>query len=161
MPNNMNMNDRRQNAANGRRSFSGGPDRNRRALPAEAGPGPSPLAALARKIRSEQGAAGLSEFIAAMAPFAAPNELRALAEELGVEYEPFVRQPEPAQEQYSQPRSAGGGPDIMRMMQLMQLMNGMKGGGRQGMDPMQLFALLGGMQGGGPDLSQLSKMMGG
>ena len=150
----------------------------------------SPLVNMARRIRGEQGVSGLREFIRAMEPFAAPNELRSLANDFDLDYE-ALRQP---------PRSAapngGGGmnapfgidPQFFQIMQLMQLMNGMgmNSGARPhpngGMnDPMQLMQLMrimpllngamnggvpggggsfGGGMGGGPDLSALMRMMG-
>ena len=46
----------------------------------------SPLLLLARRIREEQGADGLKAFLSAMQPFAAPYELKNLAERFGMEH---------------------------------------------------------------------------
>jgi|GEM_PF-284031 len=45
----------------------------------------SPLLLLARRIREEQGAEGLKAFFSAMQPFAAPYELKNIAERFGME----------------------------------------------------------------------------
>lgn len=46
----------------------------------------SPLLLLARRIREEQGVDGLKAFLSAMQPFAAPYELKNLAERFGMEH---------------------------------------------------------------------------
>ncbi|MBR4636793.1 MAG: hypothetical protein IKO51_10650 [Clostridia bacterium] len=158
------------------------------AAEAERGGSPSPLLSMARRIRDEQGVSGLRDFLSAMAPFSAPNELRSVAEGFGMDYDEIkARRGSREQDQRStaafqqnapyqggfaaSPHPGGfpqGGmgfdPSFMRMMQQMQ-------GGRRnaGIDPMQLMQLmqlvpmLQGMKngGGGPNLAQLMKMMGG
>ena len=44
----------------------------------------TPLASLSRRIREEQGISGLRDFLIAMGPFTAPNELRAVASGFGM-----------------------------------------------------------------------------
>ena len=121
------------------------------AIPHEA---PSPLVALARRIREEQGVEGLKEFIAAMTPFAAPNELRNMASSFGVDYDGIMAQKSPAYragEHEHGERRTGGNMGTMGnmggMMPLMQLM--------------RMLPMLQGMMRGGGDMSALFKMMGG
>lgn len=115
---------------------------------------PSPIVNMAKRIRDEQGESGLRDFLAAMEPFAAPNELRSMAERYGLDYQEITakrnerRQREQAgQNAFGQgqgmngfsgmgggpggmggfPGMGGMNPQLFQMMQLMQLMNGMNG----------------------------------
>lgn len=110
---------------------------------------PSPLNAVAKRIREEQGEAGFRDFLAAMEPFAAPNELKSMAGRYGIDYSEIVakrnerRQREQAQGGFNQgagmngaggfsgmngfPGAGGFNPQLFQMMQMMQLMNGMNG----------------------------------
>lgn len=90
-----------------------------------------PLVKLARRIRSEQGAEQLKAFLQAMTPFFAPNELKNIAEDFGVEFR--ERQPEPP----AQPQPRQDPMDMIRsIMQIKTLMSGA--------DPQALMRLLGG-----------------
>ena len=110
----------------------------------------SPLIAMSRRIRDEQGVDGLRQFLAAMGPFAAPNELKTTAARFGMDYESILsanseqRAGETRRgnggsaqnaEAYGSGRPNGpggfapvngmGGQDaqLYKMMQLMQMMN--------------------------------------
>ena len=155
---------------------------------AERMPAPSPLLELSRRIRNEQGVSGLRDFLAAMAPFSAPNELRSVAEGFGMDYDAILDQRRSGREAAGRGGYTGndartedfpgGRPPLGRMQdgfanapQLMQLMSLMQGNRPQsrGPDPMQLMQLmqliplLQGMQKGGSpaDMAQLMKMLGG
>ena len=147
---------------------------------------PSPLNAVAKRIRDEQGESGLRDFLAAMEPFAAPNELKSTAERFGLDYREILakknerRQTEQAgQGGFAQNPGMNGfsgmggfgqspgmngfagmggfNPQLLQMMQLMQLMNGLNG----------FSGASGGAGGGaknpegkqGPDPMQLMRMM--
>ncbi len=132
---------------------------------------PSPLNAVAKRIREEQGEAGLRDFLAAMEPFAAPNELKSMAERYGIDYSEIIakrnerRQREQAQGGFNQgagmngagmngfPGTGGFNPQLFQMMQMMQLMNGLNGfsqsaggpkaqGAGKSQDPMQLMRMM-------------------
>lgn len=105
----------------------------------------SPVLRLARRIREEQGAEKVREFLAAMTPFAAPYELRHIAESFGISYESVerersVRQEAPNNRQAPQPNAGNMLDQINRIKMLMQLSGMMKNGG----DPSALLNLLGG-----------------
>ena len=135
---------------------------------AERNAAPSPLLGMARRIRDEQGVSGLRDFLSAMAPFSAPNELRSVAEGFGMDYDEIKTQH--SREQFAQPapqpafpqNGMGFDPRLLNMMQQPARPN-------RGMDPMQLMQLIPMLQGmknggGGPNianLAQLMKMMGG
>ncbi|MBO4848065.1 MAG: hypothetical protein J5586_02830 [Clostridia bacterium] len=129
------------------------PSRN---VPRQAGSGqpaeePSPLLKLARRIREEQGTDQVRSFLAAMLPFAAPNEIRRAAEGFGIAFDSLEVRPKPAPQKPAyepQPRqSAYSAPQMMESMlpreamnslnmirTLMQLKSAMAGG-----DPMKLM----------------------
>lgn len=131
---------------------------------------PSPIVNMARRIRDEQGVSGLRDFLSAMEPFAAPNELRSLASRFGMDYDEIrERRRERAENErdygsrngMNQNGRQGGmnggfGPDpqILQMMQAMQMMNGM--GGMQGQ---QKRAANTGGQGNPMQLMQLMQML--
>lgn len=105
---------------------------------------PSPMLRLARRIREEQGVDQVRAFLAAMAPFAAPNEIRHIGEGFGIAYESIEREMERgsvkrAQEhtQNTEPRNgAANGLNMIRTV--MQLQGIMKNGG----DPEKLIGML-------------------
>ncbi len=97
---------------------------------------PSPMLRLARRIREEQGAERLREFIAAMRPFAAPNELRKLAEDFGIDYDSL-----PKREERAVNKEQRQGNDPMKLISdVMRLSSAIQSGG----DPAKLLSLLGG-----------------
>lgn len=53
---------------------------------------PSPMLRLARRIREEQGVDQVRAFLAAMKPFAAPNEIKHIGEGFGIAYESIERE---------------------------------------------------------------------
>ena len=135
-----------------------------RSAPAgESGAG-SNLMGLASRIREEQGMEGLREFITAMEPFAAPNELRALAKHFSLDYSALRRNREQPKREPQRPeavpsgQSAGapfqnaqqgfpqgfGDPRMMQLMNMMKLMNGAgaKGGDQPMMQLMTMLPLL-------------------
>lgn len=150
------------------RQYSAPPPEEREALPAPLAT-PSPIVNMARRIRDEQGVSGLREFIGAMEPFAAPNELRALADSFGLDYA-ALREREKRENPHSQRERqdgaqpaygaspgafgqagpfAGGlapNPGLLQLMQLMSAMNGMNAqgphNGTGAGNPMQLFQLM-------------------
>lgn len=101
-------------------------------------PGAPPLLALARRIREEQGAERLREFIAAMRPFAAPNELKRLAEDFGVDYDSLPKREEDRSAHREQGRP---GNDPMKLISdIMRISGAMQSGGDIG----KLIGLLSG-----------------
>ncbi|MBR0134793.1 MAG: hypothetical protein IJM18_01205 [Clostridia bacterium] len=100
----------------------------------------SPLLLLARRIREEQGPEQVKAFIGAMAPFAAPNELKRISEGFGIEYEtidrPLARRPE-----QPQPARDSNGGQMQMLQTLIQLSGVMRNGGA---DPAKLISLLSG-----------------
>ena len=100
----------------------------------------SPVLRLARRIREEQGPEQVKAFIAAMRPFAAPNELRRIGESFGIDYDSIPPEPLKAQEPERRSESRSSGPaDQLRMIQtLMQLMGAAKGGA----DPIKLMGMM-------------------
>ena len=95
------------------------------------------LHALAKRIRAEQGAEGLRDFLAAMGPFAAPNELKTLAAEFGMDYDIIAEQKRgesarPAAQAGTNAQAAAPGfgmnapfqadPQMNQIMQIMRLM---------------------------------------
>lgn len=194
MPNgmqNMGTGMRQGSQANGRNSqrMQNAQNRGAQAAPTEMAEF-SPLKALASRIRQEQGAKGLSDFIGAMVPFAAPNELNSIAESFGMDVESILERkrrvetpPPPPPEKPAENR---GNDQLLQLFQIMQLMNGLNGfsgvpggagsgakapGAGKGPDPMQLMrmmqlmpmlqSMMGGSPQGAPDLSSIMKMMGG
>ena len=98
-----------------------------------------PLLMLARRIREEQGAGRLKEFIAAMRPFAAPNELKRLAEDFGIDYDSLPKREE---ERPGRTTRRQGNDPVKLIGEVMRLSNTMRGGG----DPAALLSRLWGGQ---------------
>lgn len=124
---------------------------------------PSPMLLLARRIREEQGVEQVRSFLAAMTPFAAPNEIKRIGEGFGIPYESIERatRRDNGGEGYGERRSAGrdaerpsafgGNPfagsgsaanGLTMIRTAMQLRTLMSGGG----DPEKLLGLLRGNQ---------------
>lgn len=108
---------------------------------------PSPLLRLARRIREEQGSEQVRAFLAAMAPFAAPNEIRRVGESFGIsreslEYEMQKRAPQPQKPQNTNNQQSMNGMmnQLNQLRTIMQLSGMLKNGG----DPSALLNLLGG-----------------
>ena len=108
---------------------------------------PSPLLRLARRIREEQGSEQVRAFLAAMTPFAAPNEIRHVGESFGIsreslEYEIQKRAPQPQRTQNANPQQSMNGMmnQLNQLRTIMQLSGMLKNGG----DPAALINLLGG-----------------
>lgn len=120
--------------------------------PAEA---PSPLLLLARRIRQEQGADKLKDFLCAMRPFAAPNEIKRVGAGFGVSVDEAETDDRSGalRQGSAQAGAAGRGANQqvngaqsqqMQMLQrLMLLQNALSGGGP---DAASLLRMLGGMQ---------------
>ncbi|MBO4563273.1 MAG: hypothetical protein J5772_06655 [Clostridia bacterium] len=127
---------------------------------------PSPMLRIARRIREEQGAEQVRAFLAAMLPFAAPNEIRRIGEGFGIPFESIesLRAPQiapPARQSFKEPvrqapfqspvmgsgipQTGDAGIDravnsLNMIRTVMQLKNAMAGGA----DPMKLMGMLNG-----------------
>lgn len=99
------------NRGNPRRNSRGGDSLRQSARPMQTVPEEakaeerSPMLLLARRIREEQGVEGLRAFLLAMEPFAAPYELKNLAERFGMEH-PVRGNTAQKQGNYSEPSAA-------------------------------------------------------
>ena len=131
----------------------------------------SPVLMLARRIREEQGVEQVSAFLRAMIPFAAPNELKRIAESFGIPYDRISQKPQQhrndggEEQRYQQkPNNTGfnnnipfhqqnnmnatnpmnsmnQNPQQMQMLNTLMQMQGLMGGGKA--DPMQLLRMMG------------------
>lgn len=106
---------------------------------------PSPMLRLARRIREEQGVEQLRAFLAAMAPFSAPNEIRHIGEDFGIPFESIEaerrRKEEPSRVQPAPRQDSGGSRMADQMNQigmLLKLAGMMKNGGDM-MDLINMF----------------------
>ncbi|MBR5718193.1 MAG: hypothetical protein IKX16_04170 [Clostridia bacterium] len=106
----------------------------------------SPLLKLARRIREEQGVEQVKSFLIAMKPFAAPNEIKHVADGFGIEYGSIesASNTSGAAEgggRENQKRAQAAQPiNRMKLIQtMMQLSNAMKNGGA---DPIKLLSML-------------------
>lgn len=148
----------------------------------------SPLLMLARRIREEQGADGLKAFLSAMQPFAAPYELKNLAERFGMENP--IRSNAQKQGSTSEPSAAFSGSGFSyqdggfntngmggtqrnpsmgfdpNMIKMMQMMNGAGGSGgsnggniNQMMQLMQMIKLLPMLQNMGKGGADIAQIM--
>lgn len=96
-----------------------------------------PLMLLARRIREEQGASSVREFLTAMTPFAAPGELRNVADTFGI---PFTSI-EPAQQRLGpKPEPPNRKPDPMGLLTLLMQLRG--AGGAESNMPLSLLGEL-------------------
>ena len=86
----------------------------------------TPLMLLARRIREEQGAASVRDFLTAMLPFAAPGELRNAAEAFGIPFE-GIEPPQRTREPKPEPSSRK--PDPMSLLTLLMQLRGAGSGG--------------------------------
>lgn len=99
----------------------------------------SPLLRLARRIREEQGTEQARAFLAAMGPFAAPGELKRIAEGFGFDYSAIEAarvSPSGGSKKPNQPAQNG----MQMISAFMQLRNAVQGGA----DPAALIGLLNG-----------------
>ena len=84
----------------------------------------SPLKQLANRIRDEQGAEQIKAFLLAMRPFAAPNELKKLGAEFGMDFDGISAAFEA--ERLAERRRLGGSNDKQQNAQAQQNSNGMQ-----------------------------------
>lgn len=133
----------------------------------------SPLLLLARRIREEQGAEGLKAFFSAMEPFAAPYELKNLAERFGMEHPVHTN----AQKQgsasepnaafsaskggFSSPNSGGFNMNGMNGMNGMSGMGGAQQNPGMGFDPnmIRMMQMMNGAGIGGGNSGNMNQMM--
>ncbi|MCR5808019.1 MAG: hypothetical protein K6G56_00500 [Clostridiales bacterium] len=114
----------------------------------------SPLLRLARRIREEQGAERVREFLAAMMPFAAPGEIRHISEGFGIPFESVEnagrrrnnnRNGQSAEERLSlddRPQRASQSDQGMNMLRTLMQLKGLMNGAP---DPRTLMELMGSM----------------
>lgn len=130
----------------------------------------SPLLSMARRVREEQGVEQLRAFLSAMAPFAAPNEIKRLCDSFGLSYASVAKPTHPAQQKEQYVGNENGFSQQEPQRKAQQQMNQMP---RQTQMPQQiqmpqqmqmlqtLMRMQGFMNGGKLDPSQLLGMMGG
>ncbi len=118
----------------------------------------TPLMQLARRIRDEQGVEGLREFLCAMTPYSAPNEIKRTGENFGLSYESIIRS---KAESAVKTENTAASTEMKRPQQTMQP------GQQQGMQMLQKVMLLqnlmnsGNAGNNGIDMNALMKLMGG
>lgn len=109
----------------------------------------SPLLLMARRVREEQGVEQLKQFLSAMKPFAAPNEIRRLCEGFGINFQTLPQRYEDPDTRYVRqersPQPQQTQQPVMPQMQMLQTllqMQSLMGSGKP--DPMQLIKLMNG-----------------